>query len=67
MIPRSSRPVNGAPPPRIVQRKKTYACPPAWQAKLREAEADLDAGRVRRFDSDEDFLNHLEAIDDEAG
>ena len=58
---------DGRPLARIVPEEDAWVYSPAWQAKLREAEADLDAGRVRRFDSDEDFLNHLEAIDDEAG
>jgi hypothetical protein len=37
----------------------------AWQEKLRAADADLAAGRVRQFESDADFLAHLDAIDDE--
>ena len=32
-----------------------------WQAKEREADADLAAGRVTRFESDEAFLAALEA------
>lgn len=39
----------------------------AWQEKLRDAEADLAAGRVRRFADDDEFLRHLDAIDDESG
>jgi hypothetical protein len=38
----------------------------AWKGKLREAEADIAAGRVHRFDSDDDFLGHLERLDAEA-
>jgi hypothetical protein len=34
----------------------------AWQAGEREADADLAAGRVRRFDGDEAFLEHLERV-----
>jgi antitoxin (DNA-binding transcriptional repressor) of toxin-antitoxin stability system len=51
---------------RIVPEEDAWVYSPAWQEKLREAEADLAAGRVRRFDNDEEFLGHLEAIDDEA-
>jgi prevent-host-death family protein len=58
---------DGRPLARIVPEEDAWVYSPAWQAKLREAEADLDAGRVRTFDTDEDFLDHLEAIDDEAG
>jgi len=32
---------------------------PEWQAKLRGALADLAAGRVTRFDNDEDLLAAL--------
>jgi prevent-host-death family protein len=52
---------------RIVPEEDAWVYSPAWQEKLQEAEADLAAGRLRRFDSDEEFLGHLEAIDDEAG
>ena len=40
---------------------------PVWQEKLREAEADLAAGRVQRFEGDDEFLGHLDALADEAG
>lgn len=52
---------------RIVPEEDAWIYNPAWQEKLRDAEADLAAGRVRRFGSDEEFLGHLEANDDEAG
>ena len=52
---------------RIVPEEDAWVYSPAWQGKLREAEADLAAGRVRRLGTDEEFLAHLEAIDDEAG
>lgn len=52
---------------RIVPEEDAWVYSPAWQERLQEAEADLAAGRVRRFDNDEEFLGHLEAIDDEAG
>src|ERR1700735_2516733 len=51
---------------RIVPEEDAWVYSPAWQEKLQEAEADLAAGRVRRFGSDEEFLGHLEAVDDEA-
>jgi hypothetical protein len=34
----------------------------AWQAGEREADADLAAGRVSRFDGDDIFLEHLERV-----
>ncbi len=34
----------------------------AWQAGEREADADLAAGRMRRFDGDDGFLEHLERV-----
>ena len=40
---------------------------PIWQAKLCEAEADLAAGRVQRFENDDEFLGHLDALADEVG
>src|SRR5580698_7397175 len=49
---------------RIVPEEDAWVYSPAWQEKLRAAEADLAAGRVRQFDSDEDFLAHLDAVDD---
>jgi prevent-host-death family protein len=52
---------------RIVPEEDAWVYSPAWQERLQEAKADLAAGRVRRFDNDEEFLGHLEAIDDEAG
>ena len=52
---------------RIVPEEDAWVHSPAWQGKLREAEADVAAGRVRRFDSGNDFLAHLEQLDDEAG
>jgi len=52
---------------RIIPEEDAWVYSPAWQQKLQEAEADLAAGRVQRFASDQDFLDHLEAIDGEAG
>lgn len=52
---------------RIVPEEDAWVYSPAWQDKLHDAEADLSAGRVHRFDTDEDLLAHLEQVDDEAG
>ena len=52
---------------RIVPEEDAWIYSPAWQEKLRDAEADLGAGRIRHFGTDEEFLAHLEAIDDQAG
>jgi antitoxin (DNA-binding transcriptional repressor) of toxin-antitoxin stability system len=52
---------------RIVPEEDAWVHSPAWQEKLREAEADLAAGRVQRFADDEEFLSHLDALADEAG
>jgi antitoxin (DNA-binding transcriptional repressor) of toxin-antitoxin stability system len=52
---------------RIVPEEDAWVYSPAWQEKLREAEADLAAGRVRRFEDDDEFLGHLDAMADEAG
>ncbi len=52
---------------RIVPEEDAWIYSPAWQEKLREAEADVAERRVRQFGSDDEFLAHLEAIDDETG
>jgi len=51
---------------RIVPEEDAWIYSAAWQGRLREAEADLAAGRVRRFENDDDFLGHLDALEDEA-
>ena len=35
--------------------------------KLREATADLAEGRIRDFDTDDEFVAHLKALDAEGG
>jgi antitoxin (DNA-binding transcriptional repressor) of toxin-antitoxin stability system len=50
---------------RIVPEEDAWVYSPAWQDKLREAEADVPAGRLRRFDNDDDFLAHLENLSDD--
>ena len=52
---------------RIVPEEDAWVYSPAWQEKLREAETDLAAGRVQRFDDVDEFLGHLDALADEAG
>jgi antitoxin (DNA-binding transcriptional repressor) of toxin-antitoxin stability system len=52
---------------RIIPEEDAWVYSSAWQDKLREAEADLEAGRTRRFTDDDEFLAHLDALDDEAG
>jgi antitoxin (DNA-binding transcriptional repressor) of toxin-antitoxin stability system len=52
---------------RIVREEDAWVYSPAWQEKLRQAEADLAEGRTQSFADDEDFLRHLDAINDEAG
>jgi antitoxin (DNA-binding transcriptional repressor) of toxin-antitoxin stability system len=52
---------------RIVPEEDAWVYSPAWQEQLREAEADLAAGRVQRFEDDDEFLGHLDAVADEAG
>ena len=51
---------------RIVPEEDAWVYSPAWQDKLREAETDLAEGRSRSFADDEEFLRHLDPIDDEA-
>ena len=51
---------------RIVPEEDAWVYSPAWQDKLRAAEADLAEGRTRSFTDDEEFLRHLDAIEDEA-
>jgi hypothetical protein len=51
---------------RIIPEEDAWVYSPPWQQRLREAEADLATGKVRRFDSDGDFLDHLNAVDGEA-
>src|ERR1700741_2220160 len=48
---------------RIVPEEDAWVFSPAWQDKLREAAADVAAGRVRRFESDDEFLAHLDDLD----
>jgi hypothetical protein len=50
---------------RIVPEEDAWVYSPAWQDKLRQAEADLAAGQTQSFAGDEEFLRYLGGIDDE--
>src|ERR1700740_3009900 len=52
---------------RIIPEEDAWVYSTAWKNKRREAEAALDAERPRRFADDDEFLAHLDALDDEAG
>ena len=52
---------------RIVPEEDAWVYSAQWQDKIREATADIAEGRIRDFDTDEGFLAHLSALDDEAG
>src|SRR5262249_47963393 len=45
---------------RIVPEEDAWVYSPAWQEKLREAEADLAAGRVQQFEGADDCHEHLD-------
>lgn len=42
----------------VTVRDKTAS--PAWKAGLKQAQADVEAGRVKRFKSEKEFLEFLE-------
>jgi AbrB family looped-hinge helix DNA binding protein len=46
-------------PAALVPRDQEWFWSPEWQGKEAEADADLAAGRVARYDTDEEFLNAL--------
>lgn len=43
-------------PKKIIDSTQAWFWTPAWQHGEAEASADIEAGRVERFDTDEDFL-----------
>lgn len=47
-------------PKKVIDATQAWFWEPAWQAKEREADEDLAAGRVERFESDEEFLAALD-------
>ena len=48
-------------PQKLVDASQAWFWTPEWQAKEREADADIAAGRGERFESDEEFLAALDA------
>ena len=44
-----------------IERSQAYFWTPRWQAGEREAEEDIKAGRVKKFDSVEDLIADLES------
>lgn len=53
-------------PQKVVDATQAWFWTPAWQERVKAAEEDMAAGRVIRFDSDEDFLKALREIDERA-
>jgi antitoxin (DNA-binding transcriptional repressor) of toxin-antitoxin stability system len=51
---------------RIVPEEDAWVYSENWQDMIREAKTDLAEGRVRDFHTDESFVAHLKALDDEA-
>ena len=48
-------------PKTLVDKSQTYFWTADWQAAERQAEADINAGRVQRFDRMEDLIADLDA------
>lgn len=48
-------------PMKLIDASQAWFWTPEWQVMEREADEDIAAGRVQRFESDEDFLAALEA------
>jgi AbrB family looped-hinge helix DNA binding protein len=48
-------------PCKVIDPTQAWFWTPEWQAKEREADEDIAAGRVERFESDEEFLAALDA------
>jgi antitoxin PrlF len=48
-------------PQKLIDATQAWFWTPSWQAREREADDDLAAGRFQRFQSDEEFLEALEA------
>ena len=47
-------------PKTVVDSSQTWFWAERWQAGEREASADIEAGKTRRFESDDEFLASLE-------
>jgi AbrB family looped-hinge helix DNA binding protein len=50
-------------PKHVIDKSQSYFWTEAWQEAEREAEADLNAGRVERFETLEELFADLEAED----
>lgn len=48
-------------PKQVIDKSQAYFWTDQWQAAEREAQADLDAGRSRRFDSVEALIADLDS------
>jgi AbrB family looped-hinge helix DNA binding protein len=48
-------------PLKLIDAAQAWFWTPEWQEKEREADEDIAAGRVERFESDEEFLAALRA------
>jgi AbrB family looped-hinge helix DNA binding protein len=48
-------------PMKLIDASQAWFWTPEWQAMEREADEDIAAGRVTRFESDEEFLAALRA------
>lgn len=48
-------------PQKVIDASQAWFWTPEWQAKEREADEDIAAGRSERFESDEEFLAALDA------
>ena len=46
-------------PKKLIDASQAWFWTPEWQAKEREADEDIAAGRFERFESDEEFLAAL--------
>jgi len=46
-------------PMKVIDATQAWFWTPEWQQKEREADQDIAAGRIERFDSDEAFLEAL--------
>ena len=48
-------------PRKVIDPTQAWFWTPEWQAGEREADEDIAAGRIERFESDEEFLAALDA------
>jgi AbrB family looped-hinge helix DNA binding protein len=46
-------------PKKLIDKSQAYFWTPEWQSAEREAQADIDAGRVKEFDSIDELLAEL--------